>query len=281
MSNITRDNQFDEMFERLRVQDYARYLAVKMAPASLHARLLAIHIVYQELADIARVAQEPMMGQVRLLWWRDSLTQLMQGQITGNPFADTLKEPLERFGPPLQQALLAVIEGVALELEEGLETSDQLMDMFAKRYGGLLRALLIVVDAKDRVPVETILAYAAAAGMGDLAAGVLRSSVSQVPLYPLDLLSKYDLVEGDFFEPEKGVKFGALFDELEHSAELDPPSIAAIIKGFKAPQRQQLFLWPLAARLFHKAKTARLKGSTEIIRLNPLAIYWHVMRALH
>lgn len=268
------------MFERLREQDFARYLTVKFSDPAFHADLLAIHQFYQELAIIPRQVNEPMMGQVRLLWWRDSLTQLKEGRLTGNETADCLQHSLLEHGAPLQLALTDVIEGVAIELEDGLRTSHELMDMFAKRYGALLRAFLIVIDAKDKVPVETILAYAAATGMGDLAAGVLRSSSSQLPLYPLDLLDKYNLVEGDFFEPEKGAKFVALFEELELSAELDPSSSARIIKEFKAPIRHQLLLWPLAARLFHKAKKARLKGSTEIISLNPLSIYWHVARGL-
>ena len=51
---------------------------------------MALYAFNAELDHIAAAAREPMVGQIRLQWWRDAVELAEPGMKTGNPIADAL-----------------------------------------------------------------------------------------------------------------------------------------------------------------------------------------------
>src|SRR4249920_224039 len=74
-----------------------RYLAALLAPPAARDGLLALAAFSAELGRIGQlVTREPMMGEIRLQWWRDALRPRDSGERTGNPVADALREAMLR-----------------------------------------------------------------------------------------------------------------------------------------------------------------------------------------
>ena len=71
-------------------RDLGRYWSTLFAPADKQPALLALYAFNAELAHIAAAAREPMVGQIRLQWWRDAIELAEPGMKTGNPIADAL-----------------------------------------------------------------------------------------------------------------------------------------------------------------------------------------------
>lgn len=55
------------------------------APAALRPALFALHAIDLEMASIVVGTTEPMIGEIRLAWWREALEGLDRGQIPAQP----------------------------------------------------------------------------------------------------------------------------------------------------------------------------------------------------
>jgi 15-cis-phytoene synthase len=94
-----------------------RYLAALLAPPAARDGLLALAAFSAELDRIGHlVTREPMMGEIRLQWWRDALASPDPATRTGNPIADVLREAAVRHALPASM-LLGMIDARASDLQ--------------------------------------------------------------------------------------------------------------------------------------------------------------------
>ncbi len=75
----------DIVTAEVKARDRDRYLSVLYAPAAVRPALLALHGLDLELAQVVASTSEPMLGEIRLAWWRDALTGLDAGQVPAQP----------------------------------------------------------------------------------------------------------------------------------------------------------------------------------------------------
>jgi 15-cis-phytoene synthase len=185
-----------------------RYLAATVSPAPARAALIALAAFAADLRRIPNVVKEPMMGEVRLQWWRDAIAAFDKTETTGHPIADALAAAVRAYAlPPL--SLVAMTEARAFDLYDdpmpddaafagylakteaipfalaqtilgGTDTPD-LCDLGARSFGYVrLLADLPVAISKGRLPLplsrlkehaidpDTLLASRPDAGMRDL-----------------------------------------------------------------------------------------------------------------
>lgn len=60
----------DELVKRV---DPDRWLAARFAPAERRAGLIALYALNYELARVGETVSNPMLGEIRLAWWREGL----------------------------------------------------------------------------------------------------------------------------------------------------------------------------------------------------------------
>lgn len=85
----------------LRAGDRDRYLCALLTPENARAAVAALYAFNLELARIRELITEPMMGEVRLQWWRDLIGGDARGEARANPIAVSLLEAIERHQLPL------------------------------------------------------------------------------------------------------------------------------------------------------------------------------------
>ena len=85
--------------ERAREGEMDRYLAALRAPRGVRPDLVTLAAFAAEIARIPSIVREPMMGAVRLQWWRDTLA-LPDGEASGHPIANALRGTLRRHRLP-------------------------------------------------------------------------------------------------------------------------------------------------------------------------------------
>jgi len=116
--------------------DADRILALSYVPA---ARRAAVEALWQLDAAMGRVlagGREPLLSQIKLAWWRDSLARLDQGPAPGEPLLQAVAEEVLPKG--LSGAELGAIEeGWAILLSEAPLSADELA-AYARARGGLL-----------------------------------------------------------------------------------------------------------------------------------------------
>lgn len=84
--------------EQVRRNDPDRFVTAMFAPADRREDLFALYAFNSEISRIRDSVTEPMMGHIRLQWWRDALDRLERGELRHHPVADTLGTVISRRG---------------------------------------------------------------------------------------------------------------------------------------------------------------------------------------
>jgi phytoene synthase len=117
----------------LQARDRDRWLACLYAPASARGGLIALFALDLELAQLVASTTEPMLGEIRLAWWRERLAELDAGKAPAQPLLVALRDHAL---PVLRGAELAGLEDRWLALIGSDDVPDAHIDG-----GGTLFAL--------------------------------------------------------------------------------------------------------------------------------------------
>jgi 15-cis-phytoene synthase len=179
-----------------------RYLAALLAPPRERDALLALAAFAAELARIPhRAVREPMMGEIRLEWWRTALASA-DGDSAGHSVADAMRTAIRRHRLPA--ALIdGMIDARVLELSPAPFADDGAVQDFLWRTEGALFALAgrVVGLKADGQAEEACRAAGRAYGLARLLLGLPRSlSLGRVPLAATEVaaagLSAHELLAG-------------------------------------------------------------------------------------
>ncbi|MGQ0675605.1 MAG: phytoene/squalene synthase family protein, partial [Rhodospirillales bacterium] len=88
----------------VRRHDPDRFLCALFAPAERREDLLALAAFNLELARVRELVSEPMLGRIRLQWWREALGEIYSGMPRRHAVIQPLHETIKRRG--LDRALL-------------------------------------------------------------------------------------------------------------------------------------------------------------------------------
>ena len=102
--------------EIVRGHDPDRFFTALFAPADKREALFTLYAFNHELARAREVAREPMMGLIRLQWWRE----VVEGARRRHEVADPVRDALDG-GALHAPDLLAMIEGRESETPRDLE----------------------------------------------------------------------------------------------------------------------------------------------------------------
>jgi 15-cis-phytoene synthase len=131
-----------------------RYLAALLAPEPQRTALLAIAAFSAELRRIPRLVSDPMIGEIRLQWWRDAIAAFDQGGTTGHPISDALGDAVRRFHLP-PALLIAMTEARAFDLyNDPMPDAASLDGYLAKTEGVPFELAFRVVAARSPVGSE-------------------------------------------------------------------------------------------------------------------------------
>ena len=145
----------------VRRADPDRYFSALFAPADRRQLLFALYAFNHELARIAEVVREPMMGEIRLQWWRETLESARHGNPRQHDVALALGELFRRIDLP-PQLFEAMIDARGFDVSpdgfEGDAERDAYLDATS---GNLIRlaARLLGGDAYDDLAREAGIAY--------------------------------------------------------------------------------------------------------------------------
>ena len=67
----------------VRRRDYDRFLTVLFAPPAAREHLFALYAFNHEIAKVRETVSEPMLGQIRLQWWREAITGVYEANRGG------------------------------------------------------------------------------------------------------------------------------------------------------------------------------------------------------
>jgi len=122
-------NDLDALVGRV---DPDRWLASRfISDAAIRADVIALYAFDHELARAPRVASNPLMGEIRLTWWREVLDEVFEGRpVRKHPTALALAEAIgrHRLARPRLEAMIDAryreLSAEPMKLGEALEWAD-------------------------------------------------------------------------------------------------------------------------------------------------------------
>lgn len=221
--------------DQVRRFDHDRYLTALFAPAAAREALFALYAFNLEVAKTAEVVSEPMLGQIRLQWWREAVEGVYGGTPRRHEVVEPLAAAVELYG--LDRALFdGLIDAREQDLADTAPPDLDALLAYAGATGGNLSRLAEQVLGGEGSDA------AGAAGTAYALAGLIRA----IPLHaarrqvflPTALVEQVSVELGDLFELRP---HAALARAVERLCEPLEQSIAkASVRG---PRHQ------LAARL--------------------------------
>lgn len=223
--------------ETLKPLDYDRYLACLYAAPDDRLPLLALHSFHAELGRIRESVSEPMLGEIRLTWWREAIESIADGKVRAHPVIQALAPSLQEKRLS-EDALFGMIDARVADLYEEAPVNEAAMRAYAQATGGALMAQAVHVTGASAEDIG----MARMIGTAMTAGGVVRSigfhaSMRRVHL-PADALEEIGVDAEQIFQGEFTPQISDLCARMGSKAleEL----IAGLKHGFARRQRKAL-----------------------------------------
>lgn len=196
--------------------DHDRYLTVLYAPAEKRAALYALYAFNYEISRIREGVSEPMLGEIRLQWWREAIDDVYQGTVRSHDILPSLAAAITAHDLP-RESFMEMIEGRSQDLyDDSPKTLSELEDYLSQTAGNLscLAVQILGGKAKDELARRLGIAWGYV--------GLIRSVAYHLSLkksfIPLDLMTEYD-VKGKYLSPDEPEAMTAILPAFSQKAE--------------------------------------------------------------
>jgi phytoene synthase len=137
----------DDLDAQVHRMDPDRWLASRfIVDPEARADVVALYALNIELSRAAEVASQPLVGEVRLAWWREAIEEIYEGRpVRRHPTAQALAQAVGRRGLP-RAALEALVDGRLRDLEPWPLGPQELAGYVAATAGGLMALAVLTLD---------------------------------------------------------------------------------------------------------------------------------------
>jgi NADH dehydrogenase [ubiquinone] 1 alpha subcomplex assembly factor 6 len=185
----------------VRENDPDRFFCTLFAASEKREALFALYAFNHELARVAESVSEPMLGEIRLQWWREALDGIEAGTPRRHDVVDGLAGA---WSSGLDRTLLdAMIDGRSLDLSSDPPENLEALNAYAQQTAVSLTRQACLILGGSR---EGTLDACENAGTAIVFAGLLRSTLSLCTqgrvMLPADQLSLHRLDARDVLKGE-------------------------------------------------------------------------------
>jgi phytoene synthase len=179
----------------VRAADPDRYFSALFAPAAVRPHLFALYAFNHEVARIAETVREPMLGAIRLEWWRETVESAGRGAPRNHDVARGLASlfATQRIEPAALEGIIA-----ARAFDASAETFADfavLEDYLDATGGALMRAAIVILGGDPGIARPAALAY----GLTGLLRSLPFHNARHKLYLPLDLLAALEITPEEFF----------------------------------------------------------------------------------
>lgn len=176
----------------MRGADHDRFLTALFAPDPARTHLFALYAFNVELARIRQLVSEPLLGEIRLQWWREAIASAYgEGLPRAHPVALALGEAISASALP-RGLFEALINARCMDLAEAPPAKLTELELYARASSsGLMHLSVLALGGRE--PDAAVLSALDHAGIGLALTGIVRAigfHAAEGKVYlPLDLLN--------------------------------------------------------------------------------------------
>ncbi len=142
--------------------DNDRYLCSAFAAPARREGLLSLFAFNLEVARIREQVREPLLGQIRLQWWRETIEQIYRGATPSHPVAASLTQTVRSFDLTANH-FERYLEGRERDLEAAAPDDLAALESYAEQTAASLSALALQVLGSGDEATATAMRHVAIA----------------------------------------------------------------------------------------------------------------------
>ena len=261
----------------VRQQDRDRFTTVLFAPADRREALFDLYAFNLEIARVRELVREPMLGRIRLQWWRDSLDKVYAGADGGSPLARSLGEVIVRHSLARAEfeSLLSARE---LDMDDEPPADLPALEAYAEGSSATLTRLALTVLGGEGAGA---MAAARHVGIAWALTGLLRAvpfHAAQRRLYlPRDLLDRHGVDINQVLAGKGGEGLALVAGAVAAEARRHLAEARSLRRSVPKPALPALLTAPLAEGYLAglaKAGCNLFDGNWSAPRPRPLGLVW-------
>ncbi len=232
--------------------DYDRFLITLFAPSHAREHLFSLYAFNYEVAKIRQSVSEPMLGEIRLQWWREAIEGIYDGKPRQHEVVLALDKAIDQCNLP-KDLFLKIIDGRCADIyDENPKTLEQFEQYLGTTAGNLMDLGAKILGQDD----QHILSLAYDMGLVWGLIGTIRAIRYHVSLnklsLPQDLMDQYGVTKRDVFSLKEDENIKNLIKTLCDAADQHLKQIAADKKYLNKDVRS-LFLLSSLSRSYLKS----------------------------
>lgn len=194
---VEQSGEAEPLARRCRRVDYDRYLMAGFAPPDARPAMLALIAFNYEIGRVRDVVSEPMLGQIRLQWWREALDGIYAGTPRSHDVVLALNGAISEYS--LSRKIFdTMIDTREQDLDDTPpEDLPALMRYVAGTAGALNQLLLEVTQRNDASLLHAAADVGAAWGLVGLLRAIPSHAAQGRVLLPITLLADAGLSSAD------------------------------------------------------------------------------------
>jgi phytoene synthase len=263
----------------MRRHDPDRFLCALFAPAPAREDLLALGAFNLELARVREQVSEPMLGRIRLQWWREAVGELYAGTPRRHAVAEALGAAVRR--RRLDRALIErMIDGREADLDPDPPRDLAALESYAEATAGSLAALSLAAlgvegGAAARAARQVALAWALT--------GLLRAcrfhAARKRQYLPREAMERHGASAEDLFALRPGPALSAAAREVAAAARGHLAAARALKKDVPRAALPVLLPAALAERYLEALERAGFDPLAPGLARRPALAAWHAAAA--
>ncbi len=183
----------------MRRHDHDRFQTALFAPAARREALFALYAFNYEIARVRESVTQPMLGQIRLQWWRDNIAAAFEGgTIRHHPVMEPLAAAIREFGLT-RDHFDRLIDARETDLADEPPASLTALEDYAKESSShLIYLALEVLGARGRAATVAGLHVGIAYSLAGLLRAIPFHGRAGRQLIPADIASRSGLTEQSY-----------------------------------------------------------------------------------
>ncbi|WP_319568682.1 squalene/phytoene synthase family protein [Cohaesibacter marisflavi] len=221
----------------LKALDPVSHFAALTAPQEKRPALMALFAFLTTLRRIPAQVSSKEMGEIRLQWWRDILSDNQSNFTDGcglaniGPLATALKQTQKKFQLPSDQ-LEAIVDAYSLDLSTSPIPDDNTYDSYARSTKGMRLALACRILNDGQSPDQLALLFMTAGKAISLAEHLRtwpEAAKAKQLFLPLDIFESFGLSEQDLYAaPHSKQSAEAIMALCQKASDLHKESIEGL-----------------------------------------------------
>jgi len=204
---------------QVRKYDYDRFLVTLFAPAELREDLFSLYAFNHEVAKIREAVSEPMLGEIRLQWWREAIEGIAEGKPRNHEVVLPLAEAIQKHGLEAEMFIKVIDTRAADIYDENPKTLTDFEDYLGATSGNLMKIAAMICGERD----EDVLSLSYDLGQVWGLIGTIRALRYHISLgrlsLPQDIMDDYGVSRQGIMAMEEGENIKNLVQVLCVSAQ--------------------------------------------------------------